>query len=97
MGERIGLREVIEELREELGFLNQNTKDESIRFQVESVDVELHVGVTKEATAGAKAKFVVFGIGAEAGGEGKYGTERTQTIKLTLRPHAHGTELEIRR
>jgi hypothetical protein len=48
--------------------------------------VELHVGVTKEGTAGAKATFWVLELGAE----GKYATERTQTIKLTLKPRLKG-------
>jgi hypothetical protein len=90
MEERIGLREVIDQLREEIGFLTQTAKGEALRFEVESIDVELRVGVTKEAKGDAKAKFVVFGIGAEVGGGGSVGTERTQVIKLKLKPRPDG-------
>jgi hypothetical protein len=90
MEERIGLREVVDQLREELGLMMDTASGEALRFAVESIDIELQVGVTKEAKAGAKASFVVFGIGAELGGEGKVATERTQTIKLTLKPRRGG-------
>lgn len=82
MNEGIELRAVIEQLREELLALTETVSGEDLRFAVESVDVELHVGVTKEVKPGAKAKFWVLEVGAE----GKYGTERTQTIRLSLKP-----------
>jgi hypothetical protein len=53
---------------------------------VESIDVELHVGVTKGGGGDVKAKFWVL----ELGGKGEYETERTQTIKLTLKPKLAG-------
>ena len=81
---------MIDQLREELLALTETVKGEELSFAVESVDVELHVGVTKEATGGAKAKLWVLELGAE----GKYGTERTQTIKLTLKPRLKGADGE---
>src|SRR5262245_27152031 len=86
MKDGIELRQVIEQLREELYALTETAGGEDLRFAVESVDVELHVGVTKEGTTGAKAKFWVL----ELEGEGKVGTERTQTIKLSLKPRLKG-------
>jgi hypothetical protein len=86
MKDGVELRTVIEKLREELSALTEKVDGEDLRFAVEAVDVELHVGVTKEGTAGAKAKFWVL----ELGGEGKYGMERTQTIKLSLKPRLKG-------
>lgn len=86
MNEGIELRAVIEQLREELLALTETVSGEDLRFAVESVDVELHVGVTNESKLGAKAKFWVLEVGAE----GKYGTERTQTIRLSLKPRRKG-------
>lgn len=86
MNEGIELRAVIEQLREELLALTETVSGEDLRFAVESVDVELHVGVTKEGKLGAKAKFWVLEVGAE----GKHGTERTQTIRLSLKPRRKG-------
>ncbi len=88
MKDGIELRAVIEELREELFALTETVGGEDLRFAVESVEVELHVGVTKEVEAGAKAKFWVLEVGAE----GKYGTARTQTIKLKLTPRLKGAK-----
>lgn len=86
MKDGIELRQVIDQLREELFSLTQTAGGEDLRFAIESVDVELHVGVTKEVGAEAKAKFWVL----EVGGEGKFATERTQTIKLSLKPRLKG-------
>jgi hypothetical protein len=53
MKDGIELRAVIDQLREELLALTGTVKGEDLSFAVESVDVELHVGVTKEAQGGA--------------------------------------------
>lgn len=84
--DRIGLGVVIEQLRAELAALNAVAGDKDLRFALDNVEVELHVGVTREAGASAVAKFWVL----ELGGEGKYAHERTQTIKLTLKPRLEG-------
>ncbi|WP_437623572.1 trypco2 family protein [Sorangium sp. So ce1151] len=88
MAEPTELRSVIEQLRQDLQALNETVGGEDLRFAVESVDVELHVGVTREAGAEAKAKFWVLELGAD----GRYGTERTHTIKLTLKPRLKGAK-----
>lgn len=88
MKDGIELRNVIDQLREELVGLTETVKGEDLRFAVESVEVELHVGVTKEGTAGAKVSFWVLELGAE----GKYGTALTQTIRLTLKPRLKGAK-----
>jgi hypothetical protein len=88
MKDCIELRSVIDQLREELYALTETVGGEDLRFAVENVEVELHVGVTKEGKAGAKAKFWVLEVGAE----GKYGTVQTQTIKLKLKPRLKGAK-----
>ena len=88
MKDGIELRKVIDQLRDELFALTETVGGEDLRFAVESVEVELHVGVTKEVDAGAKAKFWVLELGAD----GKYATERTQTIKLKLNPRMKGAK-----
>ena len=88
MDEGIELHTLIDQLREELYRLNETVEGEDLRFAVESVDVELRVGVTKSVGGGAKAKFWVL----ELGSEGKVAAERTQTIKLRLKPRLKGAE-----
>ena len=46
MKDGIELRKVIDQLREELFALTETVGGEDLRFAVESVEVELHVGVT---------------------------------------------------
>ena len=88
MNDGIELGKVVEQLRTELLDLTQTVGGEELRFAVEGIEVELRVGVTKGGSAGTKAKFWVH----EAGGEAKYGTDRTQTIKLRLKPNLKGAE-----
>ena len=83
MKDGIELGKVINQLRTEILELTRTAGGEDLRFALESIEVELHVGVTKEDIGGVKAKFWVL----EAGGEAKYSTDQTQTIKLTLKPN----------
>jgi hypothetical protein len=55
----------------------------ALRFELGPVELELTVGVDKEAKPGAKVRFWVVELGAEA----KLGSSTTQKIKLTLDPH----------
>lgn len=84
--DKLGLEVVIDQLREELLALTRTANDKDFRFALESVEVELHVGVTREGGGNAKAKFWVLEL--DAGG--KYARESTQTIKLTLKPRVEG-------
>lgn len=88
MNDGIELGKVIEQLRAEIFALTETAGGEELRFAIESIEVELHVGVTKAADAGVKAKFWVL----EAGTAAKYGTDRTQTIKLKLKPNIKGAK-----
>lgn len=87
MSKGIELRTVVDQLREELAALTQTVKGEELQFSVESIELELKVGVTKGGEVGGKvgAKFWVFEVG-EASTKGTYESEHTQTIKLTLKP-----------
>ena len=86
MGDKIGLTEVLDQLRDELHALTLSANDKDVRFALETIEVELHIGVTKQGTTGGKASFWVLELGAE----GSYAKERTQTVKLTLRPRLEG-------
>lgn len=87
MDKGIELRTVVDQLREELLGLTQTVKGEELQFVVESIELELHVGVTKGGEVGGKvaAKFWVFEVG-EASTKGTYEVERTQKITLKLKP-----------
>ena len=55
--EKIGLAEVIRNLREELQKAQEAGKDEDIRFKVKEVEVELTVSVEEEEKIGVKGGF----------------------------------------
>jgi hypothetical protein len=55
----LALSEVIAQLRAELAEAMRAGENEQLRFELGPVEVELTVGVEKEAKPGAKAKFWV--------------------------------------
>ena len=78
----IGLSQAIETLRLELSEAQASGRDGEVRFGLETVDLELSVAVTKDANGKVGWKIL------EAGGS--VGTERTQTIRLSLKPLSPG-------
>lgn len=82
MDKGIELGTVVEQLRLELLGLTRTVENEKLQFVVDSVELELKVGVTKTGGADAKAKFWVLELGAK----GEYKTDETQTVKLKLKP-----------
>ncbi|GAA1196443.1 trypco2 family protein [Pseudonocardia alaniniphila] len=90
-GMALALAEVVANLRAELAEAMRAGKDEELRFELGPVELELTVGIDKEATPGAKVKFWVLELGAET----KLGSTSTQRIKLVLDPR-HATEPDRR-
>lgn len=80
MGDGIKLKTVIEQLRAELGELAEAARGKTLQFEVESVEIELRVGVKNEVGRAAKATFWVLELGADE----KHPAEQTQTMKLKL-------------
>lgn len=78
------LAEVLQALRENLIEAQNLGSGQNIKFNVTNVEVELETVVGKEQVAGggAKAKFFVVDINAEA--NAKYTNASKQKIKLTL-------------
>jgi hypothetical protein len=83
---KLELAEVIKALRDELYKAKQTGAGETLRFNVNSVDVEFETAVeyVGSAEAGGKIKFFVFDVDAKASGEYKNAT--THKIKLSLQP-----------
>jgi len=88
---RLELSDMIVGLRKELVEAQKKAAKESLKFKVESIEVEAQVTISKEAGAEGKVKwgFWVF-TEAEVGATGSVGRETVQTIKLTLTPHPDG-------
>ncbi|MCK6685636.1 MAG: hypothetical protein L6R30_24820 [Thermoanaerobaculia bacterium] len=82
MNEGIELKQVVDQLRQDLFQLSETKHAEGLRFAVESVEVELHLAVKKEGSGSAKVQFWV----VEAGAGASHSVEHTQTIRLKLAP-----------
>ena len=78
----IELAELIADLRDELTRAVAAVNPDGLRFALGPVGLEVSVAVTKEAKPGAKVKFVVVEVGAEA----SVSRMVTQKITLTLQP-----------
>ena len=80
--EKIPLVEMIASLRAELINAVAMAEGETIQFPVGSVELEFHVGVTREAHADGKLRFWVLELGAGA----SYQAESIQKVVLRLDP-----------
>lgn len=78
----VELAELIDQLRTELITAMHGGADSELRFELGPVELELTVGVEREAKPGAKLRFWVVELGADA----KLADKATQRIKLTLEP-----------
>lgn len=79
-GGRLGLAETIAALRAELAQAVEAASDADIRFQVGQVQLEFHVGVTRQGGGSAGVRFWV----VELGGDASYAREEVQTVTVTL-------------
>ena len=87
MADKFQLGDVIQELRQSLAMASAQGEHETIRFNVNSVEVELQVAVEKSAggKTGGKLDFWVFG-GIDAEASAGYKNLVTHKIKLNLHP-----------
>ena len=80
------LSDVIRSLRVEIQEAVKAGTGELFRFSLGPIELEFQVVAAREAGAGGKISFHVFGAGAEIGGNAKGSDQRTQRIKLVLTP-----------
>ena len=93
--ERIGLREAVQALRSELIEATAEAIDQPVQFPVGSVQLEFHVGVTRDARAEGKVRFWVLELGGGAG----YQDQSVQKVTVNLEaPVDHeGRPLKVHR
>ena len=87
----IPLTEVIDQLRQEIHRASgrADTAGEALRFQLDRVQLELEVAVTRTAEGGTQAKFWVLEFGAKGTRE----RSRTQKVVLELTPRRSDGEV----
>lgn len=96
--ELLPLAEAVQALRSELGRAADAAENEEIRFGVGPIEVEFQIAAKREGGPQGTIKFGVLGVGVEAGGSAKFVSERTQKVKLSLKPvrvARDGSEEEI--
>ena len=82
---RIGLADVLGELRNELAEAQATGAGQTMRFEIQEAELEFTVEISREAKPGAKVKFNVITIGAfEAGVDTMVGDATTHRITLRL-------------
>ena len=78
----IGLAEALELLRAELAAARDKAAGTDVQFPIETLTVELKVGVTRSADG--RAGFTVHFIEVELGGSTGYNRETLQTVTVVL-------------
>jgi hypothetical protein len=92
--DRIGLAETIGALRQELAEAIAVAEDEAVQFPVEGVELEFHVGVTRNVDGDAGINFWVVELGKAEG----VAREEIQRVSVTLgRPVVNGRPVRVRR
>jgi hypothetical protein len=82
----IELADVIRQLRAELDRARSAADDETLRFELGPIELELAVALEVTGGAAAKVRFWVVDLGADA----RTSSTSTQRIKLTLQPTITG-------
>jgi Trypsin-co-occurring domain 2 len=78
----IELSELVQQLRRELYRSVQAAKDEPLRFELGSIELEVEFTATRETAGGGKLRFWV----AEAGADVTAVSGSVQRVKLTMSP-----------
>ncbi|MFN7952182.1 MAG: trypco2 family protein [bacterium] len=87
--EGIGLQELIQQLRADLSRAMKDGENADLRFELQAIDLELQVVVTKED--GGQIGFKILPFSGTA--TDKLDRKVTQTIKLKLAPSADSSKL----
>jgi hypothetical protein len=82
----IPLGEMIETLRQELQVAQSQGKDQPIAFEIEKVELELQMVVSRKKSGDGKIAFWVLSLGGGVENRG----ESTHKIKLSLSPISSG-------
>ena len=97
--EKIKLADALANLRRELYKANEAAKDEGLKLEIDSIDVEFAVEIVKSGEASGKLggkldlDFVV--VEGELKGGGDIGSTRSHRLKLHLRPTINGGRLPV--
>ena len=87
----IHLAEMIQNLRLELNQAQEQAKDQDILFDIEKIELELKVAISRSATAKGGIAFHVI----NAGGEYEKSNLETNTFTITLNPISKKGRIQV--
>ena len=79
---KVGFGDAVDALRAELSEAMVRAADQKIQFPVGAIQLEFHIGITREAEGKAGLKVWVL----ELGGGGSYTRESVQKVTVSLEP-----------
>jgi hypothetical protein len=82
----IPLVDAIRALRAQLTIAIKESKSQTLRFDLKSVEFEFNAVLSREGSGGTKLSFMLFGLGVEGSAGGKISAQHAQKIKLVLSP-----------
>ncbi len=86
MSQGLPLDAYIKDLRRSLSQAMDDGENETLKFEMQDLTLELVIGATQSKSANGGIKFEVFGIGFNAGGKVEDGSSATQKLTLKLKP-----------
>jgi hypothetical protein len=90
-----GLADAIENLREELTDAVARGEGRDLRFDVDSVEIDLAIEAVKESGADGTLTFKVFGVGGDATGRHDQSLSTSHRLKIALRPNRRGKPIQV--
>jgi len=92
----IALADAIENLRKELTEASERSKDKSLKFNVDQIELELAVDIMQESDASGDFSFKIFGTGVKAGAKTGEAQTSKHRIKIIMKPAtANGGSFQV--
>lgn len=88
--EQVKLVDAIAQLRRELYDANEAGKNEGLRLEIDAIDIEFEVEITKGGEVGVEFGFRVLSVGGKVKAGGELGSNHTHRLKLHLKPKFEG-------
>lgn len=92
MSGTVPLVEAVRSLRDELYGAIAAGEGHALQFELGEIELEFNVVVTREGSGQGKLSFKILQWGPEVGVEARLSDERTQRVKINLRPTLGNSE-----
>lgn len=93
--DKIRLADALADLRRELYQANEASKKEGLKLEIDSIDVEFAVEISRSGEGEGKLSFNVLIAQGEVKTGGEASKTRTHSIKLHLKPSIDGKQVHV--